>query len=138
MNKVFEKLDRTLSTPGEQMLYHLLHTPLFDEESLNIRKNIINIFQTDKELREKIQTEIYWLSRQNKNTISDFLWGKLPNRSKLSLLFNTMALLPVIILLLMPFLGVQVAVYIVFLFIANMYIHMKFKIATLHYYTTIS
>lgn len=127
MNKVFERLDRTLSTPGEQVLYNMLHTPLFDEDAVNKRKNIITFFQQARELREKIQTELYWLDRQNKNTITDLLWGELPNKSKLSILFNLMALLPLVIILLIPFLGVQISVYIVFVFMANMYIHMKFK-----------
>ncbi|MCM8709773.1 MutS family DNA mismatch repair protein [Clostridium sp. SYSU_GA19001] len=127
MDKVFEKLDRTLSGPGEQVLYNMLRTPQFNEEELSRRKKFINLFQKDKNLRERVQMELYWLSRQNHNSITDFLWGILPKKSKKSILFNTMALLPVIILVLMPFYGLGIGIYIIFVFIINMFIHYKFK-----------
>jgi DNA mismatch repair ATPase MutS len=127
MDKIYEMLDRTLSTPGEQVLYNLLRNPKFDEEFLNKRKKLINLFQDNKQLREKIQTEIYGLNRQNINTITDFLWGQLPSKSTISILFNVMALLPVIIIILMPFYGLRLIIYLVFVFMANMYIHYKFR-----------
>jgi hypothetical protein len=127
MDKVFEKLDGTLSTPGEQMLYNILRNPKFEDEILENRKGILKLFENNKVLREKIQAELYWLSRQSKNTITDFLWGKLPPKSNITILFNIMALLPIIILALMPFYGLRIGVYIVFIFMANMFIHGKFR-----------
>jgi hypothetical protein len=127
MDKVFEKLDRTFSSPGEQVLYNILRNPKFKEEILKLRNNIVKLFQKDNELREKLQIELYWLSRQNRNTISEFLWGKLPEKSRFSILFKLMALLPVVIIVLMPFYGLSLAVYLVFIFMANMYIHYKFR-----------
>jgi DNA mismatch repair ATPase MutS len=127
MDKVFEKLDRTLSTPGEQMLYNILRNPKFKEEILENRKKILKLFENNKDLRERIQTELYWLSRQSKNTITEFLWGELPPKSNITILFNIMALLPIITLALMPFYGFQLGFYIVFIFMANMYIHGKFR-----------
>jgi hypothetical protein len=127
MDKVFEKLDRTLSTPGEQMLYNILRNPKFNDEILENRKGILRLFENNKELREKIQAELYWLSRQSKNTITEFIWGEPPQKSNMTILFNLMALLPIIILALMPFFGLQLGFYIVFVFMANMYIHGKFR-----------
>lgn len=127
MDKIFERLDRTLSSPGEQMLYNILRNPKFDGEALKIRNNTVKLFQTNNELREKIQIELYWLGRQNKNSISEFLWGELPKKSKLNMLFNFMAFLPLAIIAMMPFYGLGVAVYLVFIFMANMYIHYKFR-----------
>ena len=127
MDKVFEKLDSTLSTPGEQMLYNILRNPKFHHEILENRKGILKLFENNKVLREKMQTELYWLSRQSRNTITEFLWGKLPPKSNITILFNFMALLPIIILALMPFYGLRLGVYIVFIFIANMIIHGKFR-----------
>lgn len=127
MDKVFEKLDRTLSTSGEQALYHILRSPKFNDDALENRNKIIKLFEDNKNLREKIQIELYWLGRQSKNTISDFLWGKLPPKSNITILFNIMALLPVILLVLIPFYGLQLVVYIVFVFMANMVIHSKFR-----------
>lgn len=127
MDKVFEKLDRTFSSPGEQVLYNILRNPKFKEEILRSRNNIMKLFQKDNELREKLQIELYWLSRQNRNTISEFLWGKLPEKSRFSILFKLMALMPVVIIILMPFYGLSLAVYLVFIFMVNMYIHYKFR-----------
>lgn len=127
MDKVFEKLDRTLSTPGEQMLYNILRNPKFEDEILGSRKKILKLFADNKVLREKVQTELYWLSRQSKNTITDFLWGELPSKSRITILFNIMAFMPIAILALIPFYGFQLVVYIVFVFMANMFIHGRFR-----------
>ena len=35
MNRIFCKLDRAYSMPGQQMLYNMLRTLIFDEEELN-------------------------------------------------------------------------------------------------------
>lgn len=127
LHKVFEKLDRTLSVPGEQMLYHILRNPKFDGSLLESRRKIINLFQTNKPLREKIQLELYLLGRQFRTTITDFLWGELPPKSNLTILFNLMGLSPIAVLVLMPFLGLEFGVLIVFAFMLNMFIHAKFR-----------
>jgi DNA mismatch repair ATPase MutS len=127
MDKVFEVIDRTFSAPGEQVLYNILRNPKFNEEALKKRNELIKLFQSNKELREKLQIELYWLGRQNKNTISEFLWGALPKKSRLSILFNVLAILPLLILLSIPFYGLRLVVYLVFIFMLNMYIHYKFR-----------
>lgn len=125
--KIFEKLDFTLSVPGEQMLYHILRSPMFDEAILADRGKIIKLFQSNNALREKIQLELYLLGRQFKTTITDFLWGELPPKSKITFFFNIMASLPIIIIILMPFYGIQLGALIVFIFFINMLIHSKFR-----------
>ena len=55
MDKVFEKVDRTLSSPGEQYLYYILRNPILNEEKLISRNEIITFFQNHKEIRETIQ-----------------------------------------------------------------------------------
>ena len=127
MNKVFDEVDRTFSTPGEQVLYNVLRAPKLNEAELVKRKSLLKFFKENSELREKIQVELYYLGRQTKNRITDLLWGELPKKSSVSILFNVMALLPIIILLLIPLMGVKIGVYIVFVFIINMYISYKFR-----------
>jgi hypothetical protein len=122
LDKVFETLDRTLSTPGEQVLYNILRNPVFEEDILMRRKEIIKLFQNNKDLRNKVQTELYWLGRQRKNTITQFLWGELPPKSNLKYLFNLMALIPVILIILIPFYGGVFGFYLVFVLIINMFI----------------
>lgn len=127
LHKVFEKLDMTLSVPGEQMLYHILRNPKFDSDILKRRKKIINLFQNTEAIREKFQLEFYLLGRQFKTTITDFLWGELPTKSKITILFNLLGFSPLVILALMPFLGLQLAIFLVFIFILNMITHFIFK-----------
>jgi DNA mismatch repair ATPase MutS len=127
MNKVFETVDRTLSAPGEQVLYNMLRTPKLNNSDLDNRKKLLKLFKENKELREKIQVDLYYLGRQNRNSITDFLWGELPKKSNISFLFNIMAILPIIILLMIPFMGIRIGIYIIFIFMINMYISYKFK-----------
>ena len=54
MNEVFKKVDRTLSSPGEQYLYFILRNPILKEEKLIDRNKIISFSQKHKEIREKI------------------------------------------------------------------------------------
>jgi DNA mismatch repair ATPase MutS len=128
MNKIFERVDSTLSSPGEQVLYSILRTPEFDEEVLIKRNKLINLFQRDSAIREKLQTELYLLSRQQINTIGEFLWEELPKRSAMTVLFNIMGVLPIVLAALMPFYGLKAGgVFIFVVFTANMYIHSKFR-----------
>jgi hypothetical protein len=127
MNKVFEEVDRTFSSAGEQMLYYIFRTPKFNNFELDNRKKLIKLFKKNKELRENVQVELYNLGRQTKNSITDFLWGELPKKSNVSILFNIMALLPIIILVMMPFMGIKIGIYIILIFIINMYISYKFR-----------
>ncbi|MFL0267256.1 MutS-related protein [Candidatus Clostridium radicumherbarum] len=127
MNKIFEEVDRTFSAPGEQLLYHMLRTPKFNDKELSKRKSLLKFFKENKELREKILVELYYLGRQTKNRITDLLWGELPKKSRISIFFNFMALLPIIILIFIPFMGIKIGIYIVLVFIINMYISFKFR-----------
>ena len=56
MSDLYSKIDRTLTNPGECILYNILRTPLFSDKILKKRHEIIKLFQTDKEIREQIQT----------------------------------------------------------------------------------
>ncbi|MFL0245933.1 MutS-related protein [Candidatus Clostridium stratigraminis] len=127
MNKIFEEIDRTFSAAGEQILYFMLRNPKFNDKELTKRKLLLKFFKENKELREKILVELYYLGRQTKNRITDLLWGELPKKSWVSIFFNFMALLPIIILLLIPFMGIKIGIYIVVVFIINMYISYKFR-----------
>lgn len=127
MNKVFEEVDKTFSTPGEQILYNMLRTPKFNNVELDYRKKLLKFFNENKELREKIQLELYKLGRQSRNRITDLLWGELPEKSMVSILFNIMAMLPIVIIILIPFLGMKIGIYVIFIFMINMYISYKFR-----------
>lgn len=124
---VFEKLDRTLSAAGEQVLYHMLRSPIFDSETLNKRNEFISFFQKNKDIREKIQIELYSLNRQQHNTIAEFLWGEEIKTSNTKYLYMIMGLMPIILAVLIPFLGPEMLMLIIIVFTVNMYIHSNFN-----------
>lgn len=55
LEDIFSMIDRTYSTPGEQVLYDMLRRPSFDNEVLNQRKTTIEYFQNNAEIREKFR-----------------------------------------------------------------------------------
>lgn len=58
MWNVFEKLDRTVSTSGRQVLFHKLKSYQNDNKKINSFFSLIQIFKANKELREKIQLQL--------------------------------------------------------------------------------
>lgn len=55
LDKVYNKINNTLSTVGEEYLYNLLRCPVFQESEFNERKRLINSFQKDNNNRRKVQ-----------------------------------------------------------------------------------
>ncbi|MBQ7916743.1 MAG: hypothetical protein IJ315_08165 [Firmicutes bacterium] len=53
MNRVFCKLERTYSMPGQQMLYNMLRTLIFEEEELKRRDKVMDFLLHNRELRER-------------------------------------------------------------------------------------
>jgi hypothetical protein len=128
LDKIFELLDRTISTPGEQVLYEILRTPLMDEPSINKRKELIRFFQKNKEARENIQVELSRLGRQKASLIISFLWDKIAVTFKYKLIFNLLSLLSLAALASFVVLGPVAVVYCIFpVFALNSYIHYKAK-----------
>lgn len=92
MDKVYEKLDRTLSTPGEHILYNILRNPLFDINKLHKRNKIIKLFQKNETARDKIQILLYKLGR-TKIDITSVLYNKLEEKPSSKLLCNIVTIL---------------------------------------------
>lgn len=99
MDKVYETLDRTMSTPGEHVLYNILRTPLFDISKLKSRNTLIKFFQNNESLREKIQLLLFRLGRTNTDTTSA-LYSKLEDKPSSRIVCNIFALLFTVFLLL--------------------------------------
>lgn len=123
MDKIYEKLDRTHTTVGEQVLYHILRTPKFEKDVLLKRKAILDLFQGNKEVREELQLKLFNLGRESKNSATELIWDEITPKKNKRLMFNLLALLPVLTILIMPFnlsLGVTL---LLTLFGVNLYIH---------------
>lgn len=128
MDKIFAVIDRTSSTPGEQGLYNLLRTPLTDDISFNKRKNTIEFFQSNKEIRENIQMELEKVGRQSGSLITTFLWEDIMIKFKYKFVFTILALLGLLSLLAIIPLGIKALVYCITPAIAiNTYVHYRVK-----------
>lgn len=128
INKIYTIMDRTYSTPGEQGLYSILRTPLMDEESFNKRKDIIEFFQNNREVREKIQMELIKVGRQRGSLITSFLWEDIMIRFKYKYVFTILSLLGLLSLISIIPLGMRALLYCITpVFAINTYIHYKVK-----------
>lgn len=128
MEQIYGLLDRTLTTPGEQFLYHMLRTPVFEEECLKKRGEIIRLFEKDPSIREKVQLKLLTLGRQREGNTETLLWEDLPGKSRFLPLFHLTALSALISLVLIPILGIGVEILLPFLiFGINFFINYRVK-----------
>ena len=129
MDNIYSVIDRTLTDPGEAVLYRILRTPLIDKTVLETRNRIIRIFQDDRKFREDIQLTLIRLGHQYfSNDLFVTLWGDLLPFSNITLFFTVMTLLAVFSLS-VPFIwgSPVLALVPVSVFIANLLIHYLFR-----------
>ncbi len=93
MNEVYSKIDRTLTNPGECVLYRMLRTPLLSENELLGRNRVIRLLQTDRAIRERIQLDLRRLGRWDTNVITSLIWGESHPSTPLRRLYSFLALL---------------------------------------------
>lgn len=74
MDLVFSKIDRTLSSVGQHILYDILRKPLFDQDALRRRGEMIAHFQADPETRETLQLLLSKLDASDGEDALYLLW----------------------------------------------------------------
>ncbi|AWI03644.1 DNA mismatch repair protein MutS [Clostridium drakei] len=96
MDSIFEKINTTESSPGEQYLYNILREPLYDEEKLKYRDKLIKFFQTHEKERKKIQYILAKLGKKRNCFISDYFYNSEGEKRKSNLNFyRALAILPI-------------------------------------------
>lgn len=123
MDKVFRKLDMTLTTSGEQRLYELLRYPEMNEEILMHRNDIIKFFQDNKDSREHIRKILARMGRQNSGEILDLLYNKEKidfNKKKIYDIFSILAIIAAISIV---FLGMKGFSILIMISMVNIYLH---------------
>ncbi|AGK96500.1 MutS-related protein [Clostridium pasteurianum] len=128
MDEVFSIVDRTLTSPGEEILYSILKTPIFDEEILKNRDKIISVFEKNIESRESLALELIKINKKDKVDIPSLLWKDIDMDLRWKPICKVLSIIPyivpVIILLAFKDIRVMIATYIV-LIIINILIHIK-------------
>ena len=108
MNKVYEKLDRTYSSPGEAALYSMLRNPLMKEEKLRERGKLLQSFEENSKLRESLQCIFFELNSDIKNSFLDMIENDLIiNKAKYYIYTILGKVLPLIAILLAIFVNIR-------------------------------
>jgi len=108
MDKVYGKLDRSYSSPGEAALYTMLRNPLMKEEKLRKRGKLIELFKENNKLRESLQCIFFELNSDIKNSFLDMIENDLIiNKTKYYVYTILGKVLPLIVILLAIFINVK-------------------------------
>ncbi|MCP4723915.1 MAG: hypothetical protein GY863_02705 [bacterium] len=82
MDKIFSKIDRTITPPGAQYLYSVLRENEKNTGNLSRRFEVFRIFRDNKDLREKIQKRLLKLVDNDYYYIPDLIYTDLPDKPK--------------------------------------------------------
>ncbi|MBU5592795.1 DNA mismatch repair protein MutS [Clostridium sp. MSJ-4] len=124
MDKVYEKLDKTYSSPGEAALYSMLRNPLVNEEGLKERSKLIESFKSDSKLRESLMKIFFNLNRDAKNCFLDMIDNDLViNKAKYYIYTIIGKVFPMIIILLAIFIDIKFMIMLFVLSFFNMLIN---------------
>ncbi len=82
MDLVYSRLDRTLTIPGERVLYSLLRTPCSSPAPLERRGAAAGYFLGNQDVRERVQIILSKLGKRGGGFVADLLWGERPAPAK--------------------------------------------------------
>jgi len=100
MNSIFTQIDKTMTIPGEQTLYSILRQPLLNEDELDKRNRVINLFSQNQEIREKYQIAFSKLGKKEDVYDLSMLWEDPPPMNKYASLYIILGILiPIFVLL---------------------------------------
>ncbi|HHV96790.1 MAG TPA: DNA mismatch repair protein MutS [Clostridiaceae bacterium] len=109
MNIVFQRINNTCSTAGEEYLYYLLRTPVFDSSVLNERERLISFFQNNRKQRMDLQVLLSKLGKTKNIDVSSYFINDIRDSAinNVNYKFLSLALLfSPLLLLLNPTIGV--------------------------------
>lgn len=127
LDKVYSKLDRNYSSLGEAALYSMLRNPLNDEKKLNNRREEIEYFKENEEVRFNIMGIFFELGRDKKNSLLDMINEKLIESNKFKYYFYTITgkILPLILILTAIFVSINAMLGLMSVTFLNIYINSK-------------
>ena len=73
MDKIFMVLNTTVSSCGEDVLYHMLRVPEFDPDTLQKREELIEYFRSHQKEREEIQQVVREVRKFSSMSLSDYI-----------------------------------------------------------------
>lgn len=122
MDDVFLKMDNSITTPGQHVLYSILRSPLFKEDELRERNAAIEYFQNNTIERENLQVSLLGLGIQRQGSVLELLnHEKVDTRFKF--VYDILGIIPLVILPFYFIYGLQILLPLMLIFIINSYIH---------------
>ena len=82
MDRVFQLLNNTQSSAGEEYLYNTLRTPSFSEDELKERERLANLMDENEELRLYLQQTFHRMGYTKRISLSDYIDSFLNLKSK--------------------------------------------------------
>lgn len=127
MNDLYSKIERTMTNPGECILYDILRTPLLSDNILKKRNEIIRLFQTNIEIREQVQIALLRMGKQKGNGVTALICEETHPSTPLKYLFSFLASLAFISIIAVPLLwGVRgIVVLVLPLYVINLLVTYK-------------
>jgi DNA mismatch repair ATPase MutS len=145
LNEVFAYVDRTLTSPGELQLYHMLGNPEISNDVLQWRDEHIEVFQSTISVRERVFIRLSHLSHTPyaKEVVS-LLWGELPSLKSFTRMFSIIAAISAAVLcasVVLVLLGMSGAMYLILLplglYLINIPIHYRTRVGLSPYLRSI-
>ena len=128
MDCVFEKIDRTTTAFGEQMLYNILRTPLLEDEQLLKRHRVANLFQSNSILREDILLKLRRLGSSDKGFLFHMVWDDVNLDCSGKWIYYTLPIILLGTLALTPILGLNIFIRIAMpVFAITLYLYYRAK-----------
>ncbi|HAA38063.1 MAG TPA: hypothetical protein DCE00_04250 [Firmicutes bacterium] len=127
LDLLYGLVDRTLTTPGAQVLYNMLQRPLFNAERLAERGQAIRLFDSQPQLRQKLLLRLQRLDRQKADTVTNLVWDEAVQPARLGYLPAVLAALALAAVISPFFLGFRGVFFGIFpMFALNfVYVHKK-------------
>ncbi len=128
-DRLYAKVDRTYTDPGEAVLYSLMRSPLYSREALEERSRQISFLQDNPETRAQLQAALISLGHQSpRNGLFSLLWATALPRSRTRFLLTALAAAAVASVLI-PFFFRSAALVIVpfVIFMLNLAVHYSIK-----------
>lgn len=101
MDSVYQLLNHTWTSPGEEMLYHILRTPRLSDGELERRERLLRDLARHPEGREELEMALYDIGKTDKISVYEYLFkakglksiSRLPHLLAAALLAGCMAAL---------------------------------------------
>lgn len=75
MDRIYRMVNQTMSSPGEDVLYAMMRTPLFTQEELKEREELVDFFASHEKEREELQWYLAQVGKNRYGSLSDVLFA---------------------------------------------------------------